>query len=90
MRLSYAKCLAAVFAMCCSPSTLSLFLPPPPPPGRLIFVVTARPPYCLETMSGEKKATFRAIDDELQKEDSGGEPVNTFFFVISQVKAIRK
>lgn len=41
-------------------------------------------------MSGEKEATFRAIDDELQKEDSGGEPVNTFFFVISQVKAIRK
>ena len=87
MRLSYAKCLAAVFAMGCPPPPPSLF---PPPPPRLIFVVTARPPYCLETMSGEKKATFRAIDDELQKEDSGGEPVNTFFFVISQVKAIRK
>ena len=72
--------------------TLYPFSPPPPNPSprRLIFVVTARPPYCLETMSGEKEATFRAIDDELQKEDSGGEPVNTFFFVISQVKAIRK
>ena len=41
-------------------------------------------------MSGEKEATFRAIDDELQKEVSEGEPVNTFLFVITQIKAIRK
>lgn len=41
-------------------------------------------------MSGEKEATFRAIEDELQKEDSEGEPVNTFFFVITQIKSIRK
>ena len=41
-------------------------------------------------MSEQKEATFRAIDDDLQKEYSDGEPVKTFFFVITQVKAIRK
>lgn len=64
--------------------------PPPPPPTYGLFSKSARPPYCLETMSEEKEATFRAIDDDLQKEYSDGEPVKTFFFVITQVKAIRK
>ena len=68
---------------------LSTLPSPPPHPIRLIFVV-CKSPYWLETMTEEKEATFRAIDDDLQKEYSDGEPVQTFFLVITQVKAIRK
>lgn len=81
----YAKSLGAVCVMCCALSTL-----PPLPPHTAYFRSLQVRHYCLETMSEEKEATFRAIDDDLKKEYSDGEPVKTFFFVITQVKAIRK